>query len=150
MLVEAGKRKAKQAYLFWLLFLFLSKIKKPKSEFSETINLPPLNELLGRDETSNNKNKNILENNEVLLIKENKTTKIIETTELTVVENKNKVSNIHQNKGLTFRWTLTGIEAIKEVLLSKNYIIKNGNVYSANDETLKEFKKKYKEWKEKK
>ena len=106
--------------------------------------------MLGRDETSNNKNKNILENNEVLLIKENKTTKIIETTELTVVENKNKVSNIHQNKGLTFRWTLTGIEAIKEVLLNKNYIVKNGNIYSANDKTLKEFKKKYKEWKEKK
>ena len=51
---------------------------------------------------------------------------------------------------MTFRWTLTGIEAIKEVLLSKNYVIKNGNIYSANDETLKEFKKKYKEWKENK
>lgn len=147
MLVEAGKRKAKQAYLFWLLFLFLSKIKKPKSEFSGTINLPPLNELLGRDEISNNKSKNVLENNEVLLIEENKT---IETVELAVIEDENKISNIHQNKGLTFRWTLTGIEAIKEVLLSKNYIVKNGNVYSANNETLKEFKKKYKEWKEKK
>ena len=147
MLVEAGKRKAKQAYLFWLLFLFLSKIKKPKSEFSETINLPPLNELLGRDEISNNKSKNVLENNEVLLIEENKT---IETVELAVIEDENKISNIHQNKDLTFRWTLTGIEAIKEVLLSKNYIVKNGNVYSANNETLKEFKKKYKEWKEKK
>ena len=69
---------------------------------------------------------------------------------LAVIENKNKISNIHQNKGLTFRWTLIGIEAIKEILLSKNYIIKDGNVYSANPETLKEFKKKYKEWKEKK
>lgn len=38
----------------------------------------------------------------------------------------------------------------KEVLLSKNYITKNGNVYSGNDEILKEFKKKYKEQKEKK
>lgn len=123
---------------------------QPKSEFSETINLPPLNEMLGRDEISNNKNKNVLENNEVLLIKENETAEIIETTELAVIENENKISNIHQNKGLTFRWTLAGIETIKEVLLSKNYIIKNGNVYSANDETLKEFKKKYKEWKEKK
>lgn len=147
MLVEAGKRKAKQAYLFWLLFLFLSKIKKPKSEFSGTINLPPLNELLGRDEISNNKSKNVLENNEVLLIEENKT---IETVELAVIEDENKISNIHQNKGLTFRWTLNGIEAIKEVLLNKNYIVKNGNIYSANDKTLKEFKKKYKEWKEKK
>lgn len=73
-----------------------------------------------------------------------------ETTELAVIEDGNKTSNIHQGKGLTFRWTLTGIEAIKEVLLSKNYIVKNGNIYSANDETLKEFKKKYKEWKEKK
>ena len=72
-----------------------------------------------------------------------------EATELTIIENENK-ANHHQNKGLTFRWTLTGIEAIKEVLLSKNYIVKNGNIYSANDETLKEFKKKYKEWKEKK
>lgn len=101
-------------------------------------------------ETGNNKNKNILENSEVLLIEENKTTEIIKTTELAVIENENKSSNIHQNKGLTFRWTLTGIEAIKEILLSKNYIVKNGNIYSANDETLKEFKKKYKEWKEKK
>lgn len=101
-------------------------------------------------ETSDNKNKNILENSEVLLIEENKTAEIIKTTELTIIENKNEISNIHQNKGLTFRWTLTGIEAIKEVLLSKNYIIKNGNIYSANDENLKEFKKKYKEWKEKK
>ena len=123
--------------------------------FSETINLSPLNELLlnellDRDETSNNKNKNVLENSEVLLIEENKAAEIIETGELAIIENKNKVSNVHQGKGLTFRWTLTGIEAIKEVLLSKNYISKNGNIYSANDETLKEFKKKYKEWKEKK
>ena len=102
------------------------------------------------EEKSDNKNKNILENSEVLLIEENKIAEIIETTELAVIENENKISNIHQNKGLTFRWTLTGIEAIKEVLLSKNYIIKNGNIYSANDETLKEFKKKYKERKEKK
>ena len=101
-------------------------------------------------EASNDKNKNILENSEVILIKESKTAEIIETAELAVIEDGNKTSNIHQNKGLTFRWTLTGIEAIKEVLLSKNYIVKNGNVYSVNDETLKEFKKKYKEWKEKK
>lgn len=51
---------------------------------------------------------------------------------------------------MTFRWTMNGIETIKEVLLSENYIVKNGNVYSGNNETLKEFKKKYKEWKEKK
>ena len=102
------------------------------------------------EETSDNKNKNILENSEVLLIEENKIAEIIETAEMAIIENKNEVSNIHQNKGLTFRWTLTGIEAIKEILLSKNYIVKNGNIYSANDETLKEFKKKYKEWKEKK
>ena len=101
-------------------------------------------------EASNDKNKNILENSEVLLIEENKIAEIIEKTELTVIEDENKIPDIHQNKGLTFRWTLTGIEAIKEVLLSKNYIIKNGNVYSGNNETLKEFKKKYKEWKEKK
>ena len=92
--------------------------------------------------------KNVLENSEVLLIGENKTAEIIKTTELTVIEDENKAN--HQGKGLTFRWTLIGIEAIKEVLLSKNYIVKNGNVYSVNDETLKGFKKKYKEWKEKK
>ena len=45
---------------------------------------------------------------------------------------------------------MNGIETIKEVLLSENYIVRNGNVYSGNNETLKEFKKKYKEWKEKK
>ena len=99
-------------------------------------------------EKSTNENKNVSENNEVLLIEENKITKNAETVELVFIENKNEVSNIHQKKGLTFRWTLTGIEAIKEILLSKNYIIKNGNIYSANNETLKEFKKKYKEWKE--
>ena len=101
-------------------------------------------------ETGDNKNKNILENSDVLLIEENKSSETIETTELTVIEDGNKISNIHQGKGLTFRWTLTGIETIKEILLSKNYIVKNGNIYSANDENLKEFKKKYKEWKEKK
>ena len=94
--------------------------------------------------------KNVLENSEVLLIGENKTAEIIKTTELAVIEDGNKTSNIHQGKGLTFRWTLNGIEAIKEILLSRNYIIKNDNIDSANDETLKEFKKKYKEWKEKK
>ena len=131
-------------------FSYNNQKSQPKSEFSETINLPPLNELLGRDEISNNKNKNVLENSEVLLAQENKTAEIIETTELAVIEDENKISNSHQGKGLTFRWTLTGIEAIKEVLLSKNYIVKNGNIYSANYKTLKEFKKKYKGWKEKK
>lgn len=84
--------------------------------------------------------------NEILLLEN----KVEETTELSVVEieEENPVNN--QGKGLTFRWTLSGIEAIKEVLLSENYIVKNGNVYSENNETLKEFKKKYREWKEKK
>ena len=91
----------------------------------------------------------ILKTDENLPIPANEMIKKVETTELTIIEDENKANN-HQGKGLTFRWTLTGIEAIKEVLLSKNYVIKNGNIYSANDETLKEFKKKYKEWKEKK
>lgn len=100
--------------------------------------------------TNNNESKKLIsKGNETLPIPANEI-KNIETTKLAVAEDENKISNIHQNKGLAFRWTLTGIEAIKEVLLSKNYIIKNGNIYSANDETLKEFKKKYKEWKEKK
>ena len=86
-------------------------------------------------------------NDNKILLLENK---VEETTELSVVEieEENPVNN--QGKGLTFRWTLSGIEAIKEVLLSENYIVKNGNVYSENNETLKEFKKKYREWKEKK
>jgi len=85
--------------------------------------------------------------NEILLL-ENRTDEMAKTTELAVIEEENKAN--HQGKGLTFRWTLTGIGTIKEVLLSENYIVKNGNVYSGNNETLKEFKKKYKEWKEKK
>lgn len=106
---------------------------------------------LKTEETNNNENKNLIsKTDETLTISTIDATKNSETTELIVVEDENKIPNIHQNKGLTFRWTLTGIETIKEVLLSKNYIIKNGNIYSANDETLKEFKKKYKEWKEKK
>lgn len=101
------------------------------------------------EETNNNENKKLIsKSNETLPIPANEV-KNTETTELAVVEDKNKTSS-HQGKGLTFRWTLTGIEAIKETLLSKNYIVKNGNAYSGNDETLKEFKKKYKEWKEKK
>lgn len=85
--------------------------------------------------------------NEILLL-ENRTDGMAKTTELAVIEEENKAN--HQGKGLTFRWTLTGIGTIKEVLLSENYIVKNGNVYLGNNETLKEFKKKYKEWKEKK
>lgn len=85
--------------------------------------------------------------NEILLL-ENRTDGMAKTTELTVIEEENKAN--HQGKGLTFRWTMNGIETIKEVLLSEDYIVKNENVYSGNNETLKEFKKKYKEWKEKK
>lgn len=85
--------------------------------------------------------------NEILLL-ENGTEEMAKTTELTVIEEENKAN--HQGKGLTFRWTMNGIETIKEVLLSEDYIVRNGNVYSGNNETLKEFKKKYKEWKEKK
>ena len=85
--------------------------------------------------------------NEILLL-ENRTDEMAKTTELTVIEEENKAN--HQGKGLTFRWTMNGIETIKEVLLSEDYIVRNGNVYSGNNETLKEFKKKYKEWKEKK
>lgn len=102
------------------------------------------------EEANDKENKKIiLKTDENLPIPANEMIKKVETTELTIIEDENKANN-HQGKGLTFRWTLTGIEAIKEVLLSKNYVIKNGNIYSANDETLKEFKKKYKEWKEKK
>lgn len=85
--------------------------------------------------------------NEILLL-ENRTDEMAKTTELTVIEEENKAN--HQGKGLTFRWTMNGIETIKEVLLSEDYIVRNGNVYSGNNETLKEFKKKYREWKEKK
>ena len=100
-------------------------------------------------ETNDDENKKLISNsNETFPIPANVVNNA-ETTELAVVEDENKTEH-HQGKGLTFRWTLIGIEAIKEILLSKNYIIKDGNVYSANPETLKEFKKKYKEWKEKK
>lgn len=93
------------------------------------------------------KNQQELKDNKILL-PENKAVETVKTTELTVIEEENKAN--HQGKGLTFRWTLTGIGTIKEVLLSENYIVRNGNVYLGNNETLKEFKKKYKEWKEKK
>lgn len=98
--------------------------------------------------TSDDESKKLIsKSNETLPIPLNEVKKT-ETTELTVIEEENKAN--HQGKGLTFRWTMNGIETIKEVLLSENYIVKNGNVYSGNNETLKEFKKKYKEWKEKK
>lgn len=98
--------------------------------------------------TSDDESKKLIsKSNETLPIPLNEVKKA-ETTELTVIEEENKAN--HQGKGLTFRWTLNGIETIKEVLLSENYIVKNGNVYSGNNENLKEFKKKYKEWKEKK
>lgn len=102
------------------------------------------------EEANDRENKKLISSsNETSPVPENEMAKKVETTELAVIEDKNK-ANHHQGKGLTFRWTLIGIEAIKEVLLSKNYIVKNGNIYSVNNETLKEFKKKYKEWKEKK
>lgn len=88
-------------------------------------------------------------NDNKILLLENKALETVGTTEISIIEDENK-SNHQQGKGLTFRWTLTGIETIKEVLLGKSYIVKNGNVYSENNETLKEFKNKYKEWKEKK
>lgn len=88
-------------------------------------------------------------NDNKILLLENKTLETVGTTEISIIEDENK-ANHHQGKGLTFRWTLNGIETIKEVLLGKSYIVKNGNVYSENNETLKEFKNKYKEWKEKK
>lgn len=101
-------------------------------------------------ETTENESKKLIsKGNEILPVVANEKMQEAETTELAVIEDENNSSS-HQGKGLTFRWTLTGIEAIKETLLSKNYIVKNGNAYSGNDETLKEFKKKYKEWKEKK
>ena len=100
-------------------------------------------------ETNDDENKKLISNSSgTLPVPANETAKKAETTELTVIEEENKAN--HQGKGLTFRWTMNGIETIKEVLLSENYIVKNGNVYSGNNETLKEFKKKYKEWKEKK
>ena len=100
-------------------------------------------------ETNDDENKKLISNsNETLPVPANETAKKAETAELTVIEEENKAN--HQGKGLTFRWTMNGIETIKEVLLSENYIAKNGNVYSGNNETLKEFKSKYKEWKEKK
>ena len=100
-------------------------------------------------ETNDDENKKLISNSSgTLPVPANETAKKAETTELTVIEEENK-ANL-QGKGLTFRWTMNGIETIKEVLLSENYIVKNGNVYSGNNETLKEFKKKYKEWKEKK
>lgn len=100
-------------------------------------------------ETNDDENKKLISNsNETLPVPANETAKKAETAELTVIEEENKAN--HQGKGLTFRWTMNGIETIKEVLLSEDYIVRNGNVYSGNNETLKEFKKKYKEWKEKK
>ena len=87
--------------------------------------------------------------NEILLL-ENRTDEMAKTTELSVIETEQENPVNNQSRGLTFRWTLNGIETIKELLLSEDYIVKNGNVYSGNNETLKEFKKKYKEWKEKK
>lgn len=100
-------------------------------------------------ETNDDENKKLISNsNETLPVPANETAKKAETAELTVIEEENKAN--HQGKGLTFRWTMNGIETIKEVLLSEDYIAKNGNVYSGNNETLKEFKSKYKEWKEKK
>lgn len=72
------------------------------------------------EEVNGNENKNLISKaDENLSISTIETIKNVETTELAVIENKKEVSNIHQNKGLTFRWTLIGIEAIKEVLLSK-------------------------------
>lgn len=89
-------------------------------------------------------------NDNKILLLENKTVETVKTTELSVIETEQENPVNNQSRGLTFRWTLNGIETIKELLLSEDYIVKNGNVYLGNNETLKEFKKKYKEWKGKK
>ena len=125
---EAGKRKAKQAYLFYLLFYFPLKnwsFKKftwcCKTSLHQRI---PLRRVSRRGHKywfgNSNKPKKVFLNSDDVISDENKT------------------------KGVMFKWTLTGLEVAKRILLENGYIEKVDEKYIANSEKIAEFKKNYK------
>ena len=69
------------------------------------------------------------------------------STEIAVLNNDDVISN--ETKGVMFKWTLTGLEVAKRILLENEYIEKIDKKYVANSEKIAEFKKNYKRTKQK-
>lgn len=83
------------------------------------------------------------ENSPLLL--ENKLDKTNEnSTEIATLNSDDIASNEKETKGVMFKWTLTGLEVAKRILLENGYVEKINDKYIANSEKIAEFKKNYK------
>ena len=71
------------------------------------------------------------------------------STEIEVLNSDNVISEEKETKGVMFKWTLTGLEVAKRILLENGYIEKLDGKYIANSEKIAEFKKNYKRAKQK-
>ena len=93
-----------------------------------------------------NPHKKKIENSALLLesnLNENKET----STEIVALNSNDIVSDEKETKGVMFKWTLTGLEVAKRILLENGYIEKVDEKYIANSEKIAEFKKNYRKTK---
>ena len=90
---------------------------------------------------SSHKKKN---ENSALLLENNLDKSDEVSTEIAVLNSDNIVSDEKETKGVMFKWTLTGLEVAKRILLENEYIEKVDEKYIANSEKIAEFKKNYK------
>lgn len=89
----------------------------------------------------NNKKKS---ENSPLLLENNSDKSNEDTTEIALLNSDDIISNEKETKGVMFKWTLTGLEVAKRILLENGYIEKIDEKYIANSEKIAEFKKNYK------
>ena len=87
--------------------------------------------------------------NSALLLENNLDKSNEVSTEIVILNNDNIVSDEKETKGVMFKWTLTGLEVAKRILLENEYIEKIDEKYVANSEKIAEFKKNYKRAKQK-
>lgn len=92
----------------------------------------------------NNKKKS---ENSPLLLENNSDKSNEDTTEIALLNSDDIISNEKETKGVMFKWTLTGLEVAKRILLENGYIEKIDEKYIANSEKIAEFKKNYKKTK---
>lgn len=84
-------------------------------------------------------------NENLLLLLENNLDKSDEvSTEIVALNSNDIVLDEKEIKGVMFKWTLTGLEVAKRILLENEYIEKVDEKYIANSEKIAEFKKNYK------
>ena len=79
-----------------------------------------------------------------MLLKNNSEKSNEVSTEVVVLKSDDVISNEKETKGVMFKWTLTGLEVAKRILLENEYIEKMDEKYIANSEKIAEFKKNYK------